>query len=73
MMNQDMTGQSPNKNIAVYTDNVNLALTEFVKLVVTAYTGQKPNTSKCGYGCSDHASANSNGFRKIVSVPFLSE
>lgn len=68
-LNQDMAGYSPSKVIAVYTDFVNAALTEFVKLVAKEYTGTEPNLSQCGYyGCSDHYSATSNGFREFDSI-----
>lgn len=65
MLNQDMTGFSPSDKIAVYTDFVDAALSKYVTTIITAYTGTAPNTSRCGYGCSDHASARSNGFRKL--------
>lgn len=50
---QDMTGYSPNNVIAVYTDYVNTALTNFVKTLVPAYTRLPVITDVCGYGCSD--------------------
>ncbi|KAK7425972.1 hypothetical protein QQZ08_007554 [Neonectria magnoliae] len=62
VMNQDMTGYSPNNVIAVYTDYVNTALTNFAMKLVPVYTDLELSTDKCGYGCSDHASANSAGF-----------
>jgi leucyl aminopeptidase len=62
VMNQDMTGYSPNNVIAVYTDYVHTGLTNFAKALVPVYTGLKLATDRCGYGCSDHASANSAGF-----------
>lgn len=65
MLNQDMTGYSPSKKMAIFTDNVDPALTEYVRALSTEYIGTAPNTGKCGYGCSDHASARSNGFRKL--------
>lgn len=63
-LNQDMTGYSPSGKPAVFTDNVDPALTEYVRIIVAEYTGITPLSSKCGYGCSDHASGRSNGFRK---------
>ncbi|KAL6823549.1 Zn-dependent exopeptidase [Trichoderma camerunense] len=62
MLNQDMTGFSPSNQLAVYTDNVDAALTQYVRVIATQYTGAAPLTTRCGYGCSDHASARSNGF-----------
>jgi leucyl aminopeptidase len=64
MLNQDMTGYSPSNQLAVYTDNVDASLTQYVRVIATQYTGAAPLTTRCGYGCSDHASARSNGFRQ---------
>ncbi|KPM38871.1 hypothetical protein AK830_g7701 [Neonectria ditissima] len=61
-LNQDMAGYSPNNKVAVYTDYVDSALTSYVRLIATQYTGATPSTSTCGYACSDHGSARSNGF-----------
>lgn len=65
MLQQDMTGYSPSGKPAVITDSVDASLTDFVFKIATEYTGAEPNTSECGYGCSDHASASANGFRKF--------
>ncbi|KAJ0350114.1 hypothetical protein COL26b_012354 [Colletotrichum chrysophilum] len=62
MLNQDMTGYSPGGKATVYTDYVDAAFTAYVRLITTQYTGATPASSSCGYGCSDHASARSNGF-----------
>ena len=56
VVNQDMTGYSPNNVIAVYTDYVDAALTAFVQTLVPAYTGLPLSTDRCGYGCSDQLS-----------------
>ncbi|CAG8974244.1 hypothetical protein HYALB_00009732 [Hymenoscyphus albidus] len=61
-LNQDMTGYSPAGKPVVYTDYTNAPLTAYLRLIVAQYTGINPLTSTCGYGCSDHASATSNGF-----------
>ncbi|KAK2043949.1 peptidase family M28 [Colletotrichum somersetense] len=61
-MNQDMAGYSPSGKVSVYIDYVDSALTGYVRLIATQYTGSAPTSDKCGYGCSDHASARSNGF-----------
>ncbi|KAK7432023.1 hypothetical protein QQZ08_001313 [Neonectria magnoliae] len=58
-LNQDMTGYSPNNKLAVYTDYVDSALTAYVRLIATQYTGATPASSTCGYACSDHGSARS--------------
>jgi len=70
MLNQDMTGYSPNGKLAVFTDYVDSSLTSYVRVIANAYIGSV-NTDRCGYGCSDHASARSNGFRKCFLLFFL--
>lgn len=60
-MNQDMTGYSPSGKISVYTDYVDSSLTAYTRLIVNGYIGSS-TADACGYGCSDHASARSNGF-----------
>ncbi|PVH78862.1 peptidase family M28 [Cadophora sp. DSE1049] len=62
MLNQDMTGYSPGGKPVVFTDYTNAALNTYMRLIVRQYTGITAGTSSCGYGCSDHASATSNGF-----------
>ncbi|KAG9228907.1 hypothetical protein BJ875DRAFT_216959 [Amylocarpus encephaloides] len=69
MVCQDMTGYSPSGRVSVYTDYGDGALVAYVRRVVTLYTGLAYTTDACGYGCSDHASAYSNGFRKSKSIP----
>ncbi|KAK3946897.1 hypothetical protein QBC32DRAFT_319473 [Pseudoneurospora amorphoporcata] len=61
VMNQDMAGYSPSGKISIYTDYVDTSLTAYTRVIATAYTGAT-TSDKCGYGCSDHASARSNGF-----------
>lgn len=46
----------------VITDNVSASLTAFTKRVITAYTSRTYADDKCGYACSDHASATRYGF-----------
>ncbi|KAH7021440.1 uncharacterized protein B0I36DRAFT_334452 [Microdochium trichocladiopsis] len=62
MMNQDMTGYSPNNVIAVFTDFVDPALTKFITTIVPMYSKLPVATDKCGYGCSDHNSAFEVGY-----------
>lgn len=62
VMNQDMTGYSPNNVIAVYSDYADAGLTAFIKKLVPVYTSLPVSTDSCGYGCSDHASAYSAGY-----------
>ncbi|KAF2649814.1 Zn-dependent exopeptidase [Lophiostoma macrostomum CBS 122681] len=68
-LQQDMTGYTKGtisagrkESIAFLTDNVDAGLTAFVKRVVAAYTTLPTVDSRCGYACSDHASANKAGF-----------
>jgi leucyl aminopeptidase len=48
--------------IFMLTDNVDPALSEFTAKLVNAYAGVKAGTTKCGYGCSDHASWTKKGY-----------
>jgi leucyl aminopeptidase len=70
-VNQDMTGYSPSGRVSVYSDYVHTSLTAYVKRIVLQYTGLAATTDACGYGCSDHASANSNGFCEFHSQIYL--
>lgn len=65
-LNQDMAGYSPTGVPAVFQDYVDAGLTRYVTALIGDYLHVKPGTSKCGYGCSDHASARANGFREFV-------
>jgi leucyl aminopeptidase len=73
VVNQDMAGYSPSGKLSIYTDYVDSALTAYTRVVATAYTGATTSDT-CGYGCSDHASARSNGFRALTLLfEFLAE
>ncbi|KAL2162352.1 hypothetical protein VTH06DRAFT_7265 [Thermothelomyces fergusii] len=61
VVNQDMAGYSPSGKLSIYTDYVDSALTTYTRVVANAYIGSTTSDT-CGYGCSDHASARSNGF-----------
>jgi leucyl aminopeptidase len=63
-LNQDMAGYSVSGTPAVFQDYVDASLTKYITALIVDYFNIVPNTSRCGYGCSDHASARSNGFRK---------
>lgn len=65
---QDMTGYSPSGKVSVYTDYSDSGLVAYVRKIVTQYTGLAYTTDTCGYGCSDHASAYSNGFRESKAL-----
>jgi bacterial leucyl aminopeptidase len=62
MLQQDMVGYSPDKLFGVITDNVNAELTEFTRLLIDEYTDISYVDTKCGYACSDHASATRAGY-----------
>ncbi|KAI0423697.1 Zn-dependent exopeptidase [Xylaria sp. FL1042] len=62
VMNQDMTGFSPNNVIAVFTDYADTGLTAFIQKLVPVYSSLPLSTDRCGYACSDHASAYSAGY-----------
>ena len=48
--------------IFMLTDIVDPALSAFTAKLITAYAGVAAFTTKCGYGCSDHASWTKKGF-----------
>lgn len=69
MLQQDMTGYTHGtyeagepESVGVITDYVDAGLTEFIKKVVTAYCDIPYIETKCGYACSDHASASKAGY-----------
>ncbi|MCT4642832.1 MAG: M28 family metallopeptidase [Bacteriovoracaceae bacterium] len=69
----DMTNHkgTDDLDIVFMTDYTNEAQTKFMgKLINTYVDGVKWGYSKCGYGCSDHASWHNNGFP--ASMPFES-
>ncbi|KIN00442.1 hypothetical protein OIDMADRAFT_164937 [Oidiodendron maius Zn] len=69
MLQQDMTGYVQGtldagkvESVGVITDYVDPALTEFIKKIITAYCDIPYVETKCGYACSDHASASKAGY-----------
>lgn len=69
MLQQDMTGYTKGTidagkpvSVGVVTDFVDPGLTDFIKKVIKDYCTIPYVETKCGYACSDHASANKNGF-----------
>jgi len=69
MLQQDMTGYvqgtldaGKEESVGVITDFVDPALTDFIKKVVTKYCDIPFVETKCGYACSDHASASKAGY-----------
>ncbi|KAK2747960.1 Leucine aminopeptidase 1 [Myotisia sp. PD_48] len=65
MLNQDMTGfikQGVREQFGLMTDFVDATLTGFCRTLISKYTKLPYINTQCGYACSDHASANRNGF-----------
>ncbi|KAF8540412.1 hypothetical protein BDD12DRAFT_734678 [Trichophaea hybrida] len=69
MLQQDMTGYVEKtlkagkpESVGVITDYVDYALTEFIKQVINEYCDIPYTLTKCGYACSDHASASKAGY-----------
>ena len=69
MLQQDMTGYVQKtldagepESVGVITDYVDPGLTTFIKEVITAYCDIPYVETKCGYACSDHASASKAGY-----------
>ncbi|KAF2847099.1 leucine aminopeptidase 1 [Plenodomus tracheiphilus IPT5] len=69
MLQQDMTGYVQKtldagepESVGVITDFVDPGLTEFIKQIITVYCGIPYVLTKCGYACSDHASASKAGY-----------
>ncbi|RYP52578.1 hypothetical protein DL769_010644 [Monosporascus sp. CRB-8-3] len=64
-LNQDMTGWAPPGEageFGVILDYVDEGLTGFTRLVLDAYTTIPAVDTRCGYACSDHASARAAGY-----------
>ncbi|CAK7270518.1 Leucine aminopeptidase 1 [Sporothrix epigloea] len=69
MLQQDMTGfvqgtldAGKVESVGVIVDYVDPALTDFIKKVIVAYCDIPYIETKCGYACSDHASASKAGY-----------
>lgn len=69
MLNLDMTNYKGSaEDIYFIADYTSAEQNAFLGKLVAAYTGYTWSTSRCGYGCSDHASWTKNGF--AASLPF---
>ena len=69
MLQQDMTGYVKGtldagkpEAVGVITDYVDAGLTAFTKRVIEGYCSVRWVETKCGYACSDHASAAKAGY-----------
>ncbi|KAK1480912.1 peptidase family M28 [Colletotrichum tamarilloi] len=75
MLQQDMVGYVGRDGVerfGVVTDWVDLDQVAFMKRVIDTYTDIPYEETVCGYACSDHASANRNGYPSsfIFETPF---
>ncbi|ROT38051.1 bacterial leucyl aminopeptidase [Sodiomyces alkalinus F11] len=75
MLNQDMVGYKGRDGIerfGLVTDWTSPSQNEYMKLLIGEYTDIPYEESRCGYACSDHASANRNGYRSsfVFETPF---
>lgn len=66
----DMTGYQYKNDPTLWLldDNVNASLTTFLDTLIKTYVKQPVGHTKCGYGCSDHASWHGAGF--TAAAPF---
>jgi leucyl aminopeptidase len=74
MLQMDMTMYSkgsPVQEIGIITDFVDSSLTTFLRKLVDTYANVQRRDSKCGYGCSDHASWTKAGYKSCF--PFESD
>ncbi|OAA48397.1 aminopeptidase [Metarhizium rileyi] len=69
MLQQDMTGYVKGtldaglpESVGVIVDFVDAGLTKFIKTVIEQYCAIPWVETKCGYACSDHASASKAGY-----------
>ncbi|KAG5795856.1 hypothetical protein H9Q69_005074 [Fusarium xylarioides] len=75
MLNQDMVGYKGRDGVerfGLITDNTSPTQNDFLKLLIEEYADIPYEESTCGYACSDHASANRNGFPSsfLFETPF---
>jgi leucyl aminopeptidase len=75
MLQQDMTGYNQGTldsgepdSVGVITDYVNTALTKFIMMIVDTYCDITYVETKCGYACSDHASASKVGYASAFVI-----
>ena len=55
------------EQIFMLTDNVDASLSAFTARLVDAYSGVTAATTRCGYGCSDHASWTKKGYPSAMA------
>lgn len=68
VMHFDMTGYAfkNQKTIWIIDDNVDKELTAFLEKLIVTYTKRPVKYTRCGYGCSDHASWTDGGYRAVI-------
>lgn len=57
---------NPSHTMTLMTDYTNADLTEFTRNLIDTYVKVPVKLSKCGYGCSDHASWNEAGYATTI-------
>nr|AJD23168.1 leucyl aminopeptidase [Onygena corvina] len=65
MLNQDLAGYVKKgipEQFGLIADNTNAKLNEFCKMIVKKYASLPIVETRCGYACSDHASATRAGY-----------
>ncbi|CAN3372509.1 hypothetical protein DIURU_004993 [Diutina rugosa] len=80
MLQQDMTGYSQGmkdagvpEHMGLITDYTNVQLNNFIKLLIETYNSIPYREDKCGYACSDHASALENGYPSSFVIESANE
>ncbi|KAF9982807.1 Leucine aminopeptidase 1 [Mortierella antarctica] len=71
MYQNDMTAYAGTKfaeHFAIVTDYVDAELTALLRLYAKAYGNIAVRDTRCGYGCSDHASWNKYGYRSAFAI-----
>ncbi|KAF8946315.1 Leucine aminopeptidase 1, partial [Haplosporangium gracile] len=71
MIQNDMTGYVGTRfaeSFGIITDYVDPELTELIKVYAREYGDISIRETKCGYGCSDHASWDKYGYRSAIAT-----
>jgi bacterial leucyl aminopeptidase len=71
MFQFDMTGYGKKNVIGIINDYTDVKLTEYLRTLAKTYASIPIVETRCGYGCSDHASWNKAGYRS--AFPFEGE
>lgn len=66
----DMTGYAHHNEPTIWLmdDNTNAELNTFMEQLIKTYTAQPVKYTRCGYGCSDHASWDREGFPATIAA-----